>query len=77
MERSEATNIASTIFAKDGKTIAEGSEHNGVFLFFSRGEDGIDPTQPALVVSENGERFEACSPGTETFNILMKSKRFM
>lgn len=77
MEREKAVKIAISTFAKDGKTIAEGSEYNGIFLFFCRGKDGIDPTQPALVVDENGERFEPCSPGTEAFKVLLKSNRFM
>lgn len=77
MDREEAVKKATAEFAKKGAVIEEGSENNGVFLFFCREGDSFDPTQEAIVVDDAGARYEPCSPGSRFFKTMLDSERFM
>lgn len=77
MDRGEATRIAESVYKEYGAVIIEANENNGRYFFFGGTDDNFDPTQAALVIDDEGTRFEACNPATETFQEMMDGKRFI
>lgn len=77
MDRREATRIAESVYKEYGAVVMEAHENNGRYIFFGGADDNFDPTQAALVIDDEGARFEACNPATETFREMMDGKRFI
>ena len=75
MERQDAINIAKAEYSKNNAVVGEAYQDEFGFMFTCRKDGIVDPTQAVLFVDDNGARFEAVPPMTNSFLRFMNAKK--